>query len=545
MQKGGCNIALALEQVATAQWKEAGLVCRAGAGYRNWTFGELQARAEGYADALTQQGISRGQRVMLMVPPSMEFVCLTFALFRLGAVIILIDPGMGFKNLLRCIGRVRPEVLVAIPAVQLLSRFRPAPFRTVRTRICVGTSLGLLGTALATIRVPAAGSRTEIFTAEPEDPAAVIFTTGSTGPPKGVCYTHGIFHAQLQLIRDYYGIGPGEVDQPGFPLFALFSTALGAKAVIPEMDPAHPARVNPEKFVRSILEQKVTFSFGSPAIWNVVSRYCLEQGLILPVKKILMAGAPVPGELVDRVRRIMAPDGEIHTPYGATECLPIVSITGREILAETWQQSRQGSGTCVGRVLPGIRLKIIEPVAGPIASWDQVRELPAGSIGEIVVSGPVVSRAYDHDEAETRAAKIPDGTGFWHRLGDMGYLDDQSRLWFCGRKAHRVRTAGGVLYTIPCESIFNEHPAVRRSALVGVGKTGEQWPVLIVELAEGHKRTDRLMLELGELAQGNELTRSISTFLVHPAFPVDIRHNAKIFREKLAAWAADQLAEQG
>jgi acyl-CoA synthetase (AMP-forming)/AMP-acid ligase II len=544
-QAENCNIALALERVAAVQADQIGLVSRRGEGYQSWTFGELQARAVAYAAALKQQGVGRGQRVMLMVRPSMEFVCLTFGLFRLGAVVILIDPGMGFKNLLRCIGRVRPEVLLAIPAVQALSRVFPKPFRTVRTRICVGNSFGLLGTPLAGIKVVATGSGGDGFVAGPDDLAAVIFTTGSTGPPKGVCYTHSIFQAQLRLIRDYYGIGPGEVDQPGFPLFALFSTALGARAVIPEMNPAHPARVDPRKFVRSIFDQGVTYSFGSPAIWNVVSRYCLAQGLVLPIRKILMAGAPVPGELIDRVRRIMPPDGEIHTPYGATECLPIVSITGREILAETWERSRRGHGACVGRPLPGISLKIIEPVAGPIASPDQVRDLPTGTIGEIAVSGPVVTRAYDHDEAETRFAKIRDGERFWHRLGDMGYLDDKGRLWFCGRKAHRVLTADGVLYTIPCEAIFNEHPAVKRSALVGVGKAGAQRPVLIVELAAGSKRTDRLILELRALALGNHLTRAIETFLVHPAFPVDIRHNAKIFREILAAWAGDQLQEQG
>jgi acyl-CoA synthetase (AMP-forming)/AMP-acid ligase II len=451
---------------------------------------------------------------------------------------------MGVKNLLRCIGRVEPEVLIAIPLVQALSKVFRKPFRTVRTRICVGRSYGLLGVPLSSMSTDS-GERQEGFAAGPDDLAAIIFTTGSTGPPKGVCYTHGIFHAQLELIHDYYGIRPGDVDQPGFPLFALFSTALGARAVIPEMNPAHPARVDPRKFVRTILEQGVTYSFGSPAIWNVVSRYCLAQGLVLPVKKILMAGAPVPGDLIERVQRIMAPDGEIHTPYGATESLPIVSITGREILTETWPESRRGRGTCVGRPLPGIRLKIIEPVAGPIATWEQVRELPPGSIGEIVVSGPVVTRAYDHDEAETRTAKIADGEGFWHRLGDMGYLDGQGRLWFCGRKAHRVLTATGVLYTIPCEAIFNEHRAVRRSALVGVGREGAQRPVLIVELAEGRKRTDRLIRELRDLARANELTRSIDTFLVHPDFPVDIRHNAKIFREKLAVWADDQINEQG
>ncbi|MCL7486840.1 MAG: fatty acid CoA ligase family protein [Desulfobulbaceae bacterium] len=536
------NIALALQNVAAEQAQDTGLVCRVGRGYRSWTFGRLGENSATYAAALHKAGVRQGQRVMLMVRPSMEFVCLTFALFRLGAVVILIDPGMGYRNLRRCIGRVAPDVLVGIPAAQLFSRIFPASFRTVGTRICVGPSFGVLGTPLQ--QLCKAGAReTPPFAAARDDLAAIIFTTGSTGPPKGVQYTHGIFHAQLQLIREYYGIGPGQVDQPGFPLFALFSTALGARAVIPDMDPARPAKVDPARFVRSIIDHRVTYSFGSPAIWNVVSRYCLERNIVLPLRKILMAGAPVAGELIERVAGIMSPDGEIHTPYGATECLPIASISGREILVETWPRTRQGKGTCVGRALPGIDIRIIRAVEGEISSWDEVELLPPGEIGEIVVRGPVVTRSYDNNPGENAAAKITEGSGFRHRMGDMGYLDEADRLWFCGRKAHRVMTAGGVMYTVPCEAIFNEHPEVQRSALVGVGKEGEQLPVLVVELVEGGKTAAWLTEELRQLAAANELTATITTFLYHPSFPVDIRHNAKIFREKLAVWAADQLHE--
>lgn len=544
-QTADYNIAWALEDVASRRSSEVALIRSMGGSYRSWTFGELRENSVRYAAALQEAGIRQGQRVMLMVRPSMEFVCLTFALFRLGAIVILIDPGMGYRNLLRCIGRVLPDALVAIPLVHLLSRIFPRPFSTVRTRVCVGRSFIGAGRSLRNLTARPSRPENAHFTADSNDLAAIIFTTGSTGPPKGVRYTHGIFHAQLRLIRDYYRIGPGEVDQPAFPLFALFSTALGAKAVIPEMDPAKPARVNPRLFVRSIIDHGVTYSFGSPAIWNVVSRYCLAHAIVLPVRKILMAGAPVSGTLVERVRRIMPPDGEIHTPYGATECLPVASISGEELLAEAWPLSRLGSGTCVGRPLPGIDVRIIRPDDGPIPSWKEVRELPAGEIGEIIVRGPVVTGAYDHDDSENMMAKIRDGAGFWHRMGDMGYLDDRGRIWFCGRKAHRVRTEQGVMYTIPCEGIFNEHPEVQRSALVGVGKEGGQRPVLIVELAEGKKRTDRLMAELRAIAATHELTRSIDTFLVHPSFPVDIRHNAKIFRERLAVWAGDQLEEQG
>lgn len=529
-----CNIGAALHESAAARGNALALVTGKNGHYKQWSFRELLANSNSYANALQAQGVQRGQRVMLMVRPSMEFIALAFALFQLGAVVILIDPGMGYRNLLRCIGAVKPVVLLAIPQVQLFSRLFRKPFATVERRICVGPSLGgLLGVRLTT---ETQATFTAVTTTE-DELAAVIFTTGSTGPPKGVRYTHGIFFHQLRLIRDYYGIGPGDIDQPGFPLFGLFATALGAAAVIPDMDPTRPAYVDPAQFIRSIQDWQVTYSFGSPAIWNVVSRYCLEKDIRLPVRKILMAGAPVAGELIRRVQRIMPPDSTIYTPYGATESLPSASITGQEILAATWEQSQLGQGTCVGRPLPGMSVQIIRPIAGPLAAWNDVEPLPVYSIGEIVVKGPVVTRAYDGNEHETRLAKIPDAEGFWHRMGDMGYVDAQGRLWFCGRKAHRVLTTEGPMYTVCCEAIFNEHPLVLRSALVGIGKAGEQQPVLIVELREKAMDEQLLFNELRQLALANPLTARITTFLIHPAFPVDIRHNAKIFREKLAVWA--------
>jgi acyl-CoA synthetase (AMP-forming)/AMP-acid ligase II len=534
------NIAGALHRVAAEQSDQLALVTGRDGSYQQWNFKEVEANSNRYAAALEALGVERGDRVMLMVRPSMEFICLTFALFKMGAVVILIDPGMGYKNLLRCIASVQPFVLIGIPQVQLFSRLFRKPFKTVKTRICVGPSFGLLGKTLDAATRGMGTKFAPVTTAE-DELAAIIFTTGSTGPPKGVQYSHGTFSSQLKLIRDYYNIGPGDVDQPGFPLFALFATALGAAAVIPDMDPTRPAKVDPAKFIRSLIDWKVTYSFGSPAIWNVVSNYCLECDITLPVRKILMAGAPVSGELIKRVQRIMPPEGEIHTPYGATECLPLASITGGEIQKHTWPQTRQGKGTCVGRPLPGMTIAIMKTVDGPLADWADAVLLPLGEIGEIVAKGPVVTKAYDHNEQETRQAKIADGSSIRHRMGDMGYLDVEGRLWFCGRKAHRVLTAQGVMYTICCEAIFNEHEKVLRSALVGLGKLGEQQPVLIVELRQKAVDIGRLFKELQELAEASELTRRIKTFLVHPAFPVDIRHNAKIFREKLTVWAGKRL----
>ncbi|MBM9613420.1 AMP-binding protein [Desulfobulbus rhabdoformis] len=532
-----CNIVSALYRSAEKQGKETALTALEGGAWRQWSFSQVAEASEGFAGALYERGVRRGDRVMLMVRPSMDFVCLTFALFQLGAVIILIDPGMGYQNLLRCIGSVKPDILVGISKAIIFSRLFPRPFGSVRKRILVGKPSLFVRHPLQ----PLAPQPLPAFVANNDDLAAIIFTTGSTGPPKGVEYTHGIFHTQLRLIRDYFGIGSGDIDQPGFPLFGLFATALGAQAVIPDMDPTRPAQVDPEKFVTSIQNNKVSYSFGSPAIWNVVSRYCIEKGIVLPVRKVLMAGAPVPGELVERVQKVMPDDGKIYTPYGATESLPVAAIEGREIVQETWSRTRIGRGACVGRPLPEMELKIIEPVDERIESWEGVRELASGNIGEIVVRGPVVTRAYAGNEKETRMAKITDGDRFWHRMGDMGYLDQEGRLWFCGRKAHRVATEKGMLFTVCCEAIFNEHPRVKRSALVGVGSWGSQVPVLIVELFEKVKDQEQLYHELRELARANERTCEIDRFLIHPAFPVDIRHNAKIFREKLAVWASKRV----
>jgi len=309
------------------------------------------------------------------------------------------------------------------------------------------------------------------------------------------------------------------------------------------MNPAKPAQVDPAKFIKTIRNNNVTYSFGSPAIWNVVSNYCRAEKITLQsVKKILMAGAPVPGDLLQRTLSILPADAEIHTPYGATESLPVASITATEILAETWDETRKGKGVCVGRVLPGIEIKIIKTSDEPIDQLHESLHLPTGEIGEIIVRGPVVTRAYDNNDRENRLAKIKDEDGFWHRMGDLGYFDYNGRLWFCGRKGHRVITKSGTMYTVCCEAIFNEHPKVFRSALVGIGSKEQQQPVLIVELHDKNT-SEEVLTDLKQMALENELTCTIEHFLIHPSFPVDIRHNVKIFREKLSKWADDKLTK--
>lgn len=510
------------------------------------SFVELNRRADMYANYFSAEGLCPGDIAILMVTPSVDFICLTLALFKVGTPIVLIDPGMGYKNLLRCIERVRAKFLIGIPKAIIFSKIFPKPFQTVEKVFCCGNSLGLFGPDI-TKDIQGTGVGYPVYQPTETDLAAIIFTTGSTGPPKGVRYEHSIFSAQLRLIKEYYTIGPGDVDQPAFPLFALFSAALGACSIIPDMDPTKPARVDPRKFVASIQKYQVTYSFGSPAIWNVVSRYCLEQGIVLDsVRKVLMAGAPVPYELMKRVRDILPAHALVFTPYGATESLPIVSIEGGEVVSETWQQSRLGKGTCVGRPLPGIEIEIIAISDDPLPelTGDMVED--DGKIGEIIVRGDVVTRAYLNNPEETRLAKIKDGDTWWHRMGDVGYLDHAHRLWFCGRRAHRVVTNNRTLFSVPCEAIINEHPDVYRSALVGIRACDGESAVVPVIIVEPNKdRTidkKTLLEEVKKRARQSELTAEIEHFLVHKNFPVDIRHNAKIFREKLALWAQKKLS---
>jgi acyl-CoA synthetase (AMP-forming)/AMP-acid ligase II len=347
------------------------------------------------------------------------------------------------------------------------------------------------------------------------------------------------------MIRDLYDIRPGEIDLPTFPLFALFDPALGMTTILPDMDPTRPAKVDPRKIIAAVEDFGVTNMFGSPALLNTVGRYGAKRGVKLPsLKRVISAGAPVSAAVMERFLSMLEPDARIVTPYGATESLPVASIASDEVLGETRKRTDRGDGICVGLPVAPIQASVIRIHDGPIETWDDSLCVPAGEVGEIVVKGPPVTRSYYGRPQATQLAKIRDaeGDGFSHRMGDLGYLDEQGRLWFCGRMTQRVIAASGTHFTVPCEAVFNAHPAVYRSALVGAQRGGATRPVVCVELEKGARPDDALTRELLALGAEHEHTREIGTVLYHSGFPVDVRHNAKIGREKLALWATRQLA---
>jgi len=512
------------------------------------TFGALEARVNQLARGLAAAGVVCGDRACVFVRPGIDLIAFTYALFRLGAVPVLADPGMGRERLLAAVERSAPRVLIGIPLAQVVRRVFPRAFRSVVISVAVGRTYGLGGIPLRALLAETSEPLSCAATL-PSDLAAILYTSGSTGPPKGVLYTHGMFHAQVEALRELYGFQPGEVDLACFPLFALFDIALGMTSVFPDMDASRPATCDPAKILAATQAHGVTTAFGSPAIWRRVVPHCREVGVKLAgLKRLLMAGAPVPASLIRECHAVLDLDADVYTPYGATEALPVTSIAGREVAPALERLIYQGAGTCVGHLAPGIALRLIQITDEPIETFDETLVVPEGHMGEVCVRGPVVTEAYADEPEDTRRAKLQDPAGgVWHRMGDIGRLDDEGRLWFLGRKAHRLETERGVRMNVPAENIFDQHPRVRRTALVGVGARGREVPLLVVEplpgeLPKSEVMTQAFIMQLRDIGRHAARTADIEHFLFHPAFPVDARHNAKIDNEALARWAAEQLS---
>lgn len=511
---------------------------------RRLTYRALDEESTTLALGLLAMGIERGQRAALMVPPSLDLFRLVFALFKAGIVPVMLDPGMGMASLKTCLARAEPHAFVGVARAHAARIALGWGKPSVKINVMVSERYGpsaLLGAyPLSEVRWRGVG-KLDPERVSASDVAALLFTSGSTGIPKGAVYRHQNFMAQLDAIRDLYGIAPGEIDLPTFPLFALFDPALGMTTVIPEMDASRPASVDPTRIAAAVSDFGCTNLFGSPALLDTVSRWAAPRGHVFSsLRRVVSAGAPVAPRILERMARCLTDGASIYTPYGATEALPIASIDHRTILDETGAQMGQGKGICVGAPVPSVKLEILEISDGPIDRWRAGLRAAPGTIGEITVSGPQVTDGYFGQDEETRKHKLQIDGALFHRTGDVGYLDAAGRLWYCGRKSQRVRRAGGDLYTEVIEGPFNAHPEVLRAALVdGGGKV-----VVCIEpddrtLSRAERRglADRLLT----FAKDQRLPVDVVLVLVRP-FPVDLRHNAKIGREKLASWAGAELA---
>ena len=506
--------------------------------YAAVTFSELDQDSDRIAAVLQREGVKPGMRLALMVRQGIDFISLVFALYKTGATLVLIDPEQF-------------HVRIAFPAVQ----------DQCQQVFSFPHGIGTEGRLVQPFFKPE-NPQTKL-----DDPAAIIFTSGSTGVAKGVLYTYRMFKTQVEQISERLRIKPGGIDLVGFPFFGLFNAGMGTTAVIPDMDSTKPGSVDPKLFLEAADDWRITQSFGSPALWNRVVDYCLKNNRkIETLKRAVIAGAPVSFDLLRRFRQILPDDAEIITPYGATESLPLAAIESREVLEETCQKTKLGLGVCVGKFFDKpLEHRIVPVLDGPIRNLNDVKTMQQGEIGELLVSGPQCSPRYvTRTEANEYALVEGENGQMWRRVGDVGYFDEQDRFWFCGRKSHRVETAAGPMFSIPCEAISNESPKVFRSALASVPLSRDyvppenlterakafrnSWrePVMIVEPAPGKEpenevEEEAFCSEILAILHQSPITASINRVFICEKFPVDVRHNAKINRELLTEWATAKL----
>ncbi|MFN5756270.1 MAG: alpha/beta fold hydrolase, partial [Planctomycetia bacterium] len=429
-------------------------------------FAALAARIQAYERGLAAAGLRAAERVIMLVSPGADFLALSYAVMGRGAVPVFIDPGMGVDAVVACMKEADPSGFIGVPKAHLLRLKAADLFRSLRFSVVAGR-LPLFGAKrLRDLLVPA-GAAPPPVSRQADDPALVAFTSGGTGRPKGVIYTNRMLSEQLAVFRTQFGFRGGEQDLPLLPVFSLFTSALGVGSIFPPLDPARPLALVPRQIVRVMRDLGNQTSFGSPTLWTKIAEYSRQTGTSLPeLKRVFMAGAPVSQATLDLVKAT-CPQAESFTPYGATEALPVTVAAADALRQDPPVLALSGEeGTPVGHAIDGVLLRVVEPLDGP--SSGPLVDCPERVIGEIVVSGETVSREYLARPEATAASKIREHGRVWHRMGDMGYLDAGGQLYFCGRQAHVVTTTEHTFHSVPVENVFNRHPHVSRTALIGV-----------------------------------------------------------------------------
>lgn len=498
------------------------------------SFGELCERVMGAAAGLHRLGVQPGDRVAVLVPPGPDLLAAVYAIWRAGAVTVIADRGLGLRGLGRAVRGAHVRWIVGPPAAIAVARAaRWAP----RARAIVLGSRRVLGATPFEDLVRDSG---DVPPAPGEDaPAAVLWTSGATGPAKGVRYTHGQLLAQADAIARTYGITEDDRLVAAFAPFALYGPVLGIASAIPDVDVTRPGSLTADALEAAAASIDATIVFASPAaLANVVATSTGELPALSRVRLVLSAGAPVPVDTL-RSMAVRAPVATLHTPYGMTECLPVADISLDQIAA-----IGPGRGVCVGRPVAGASVRISPlRVSAPTpdrGSAGAIPSVPAGVTGEVLVRAPWRSAGYDQLFAIERDARPTGDDGVtWHRSGDVGHLDADGRLWIEGRSVHVIDHADGPVTPVPVEVAVERLDGVARCAAVGVGPAGRQQLVVVVEDVG---RDAGLAGEAVAAAVRAAVDHPVSAVLTVRALPVDIRHNTKIDRLAVARWASRVLS---
>jgi olefin beta-lactone synthetase len=512
------------ERAASTDGRADDIAYSDGASGTSITFRDLHHRVERLATGFAARGLKPGDRVAVLVPPSVELVATVYAVWRAGGVTVIADRGLGLAGLGRAVRSARVGWVIG-------TRQSLAAARTLRWAA---------GTTTIDVREYAKLERDGALPAAPlpEHDAAILFTSGATGPAKGVRYTHAALAAQRDALAATYGITPDDRLVAAFAPFALYGPALGITSATPDCDVTKPGELTAATLVAACHTINATMAFASPAALANVLATKAGAAPLTSLRVVMSAGAPVPAETLTALKPL-APNATFHTPYGMTEALPVCDIELHDIIRAEASVDRRG--VCVGHPVPGAAV-MIAPLGFDSAA--PVSALPVSGMGEILVRAPWLSAGYNGLWLTQTNARPTDITGLvWHRSGDVGHLDDEGRLWVEGRSVHVISTASGAQTPVPIERRVEAALGLARVAAVGVGPADVQVVVVVVEQPNG---ADGLAdAAIARKVRGVVAPLPVAAVLQRKALPVDIRHNAKIDRTALSIWAADVLAGRG
>lgn len=523
--------------LATRAGDRSTAIVEAGPSGRAVTFEALERRVLELAAGFAASGIAPGQRVALLVAPGADLTAAVYACWRIGAVVVLADAGLGAAGLARALRGTHPQHVIAVPRGLALAAVLRVPGRRIAAGRISRRAAALLGAPHRLVDLARLGAGRDAPPPPAADAeAAVLFTSGSTGPPKGVVYRHTQLRAQVESLRTLYGLGPGDALVAAFPPFVLYGPALGIPSAVPAA--AEPGALTAAGLADAAAAIDATVVFASIAVLRTVVATAAalderQRAALGRVRLLVSAGAPVPAALL-RAARDVLPHADAHTPYGMTEALPVTDVSAAEI-----DEAGSGNGVCVGRPVAGVRVRI-GPLGADGAASGALTEEP-GRTGEVCVRAAHVKDRYDQLWATDRLSSRDPG---WHRSGDVGHLDDRGRLWIEGRLVHVVSTAAGPVTPVGIEQRVEALDGVRAAAAVGVGPAGGQQLVVVVVPTGGAPRPAAPRLAPDPLAARvrHAAQAPVAAVLVTTTLPVDIRHASKVDRTRVARWAGRVLA---
>ncbi|MDJ0923161.1 MAG: alpha/beta fold hydrolase [Acidimicrobiia bacterium] len=503
---------------------------------RSITFAELAADVSRVAAGLAAHGVAKGERVALLVPPGIDLTVCLYACWRLGAVVVIADAGLGARGLTQAMKSAAPSYLIGVRRALAAARSFGWPGKRISVDPLGSTQARFFGVEASLDDVRERGGAAA--TPEPpedEDVAAVVFTSGATGPAKGVVYRHHQAQAARDAIAAMYDVERDDKLVAAFGPFALFGAGLGITSVMPDMDVTSPGTLEATALASAVAAVDATLVFASPAaLKNLVATAGeltpSQRAALAGVRLVMSAGAPVPAQLLREVSRVI-PNAELHTPYGMTEALAVADIGLVEL-----DEVGEGEGVCVGHTVAGVEVAIspLDDFGNPAEQLTTEPEI----VGEVCIRAPQTKERYDKLWMTQQASAQPEG---WHRSGDVGRLDTEGRLWIEGRLIHIITAPTGVVTPVGIEHAAQSIPGVTQAAAVGVGPTGTQQVIVVAVLDDPGRRAGLADLDLADRIR-DAVRCDVAAVLAVPALPVDRRHNSKIDRSRVSAWAESVLA---